>query len=213
MIRRVEIGKLAYRHGVPERTIQKDYIITCVLRELARVMPSVGLRFKGGTCLKKCYFADFRFSEDMDFTLEGSAGTEAALEALEEVERPLLDSYSDAGPSVTVRCYSLDEIFLEKVVCLLDPKRIQPRDLYDLVQLADGGSVDFQGVAWRFEQKARFKGLEPARLHDAMVRKSAQLKRAWEMQLAEQLPTGALPGYEDCERQMLRLLKKHGFTD
>lgn len=265
MIRRVEVGKLAYRHGVPERTIQKDYVITCVLRELAPVMLSVGLRFKGGTCLKKCYFADFRFSEDMDFTLEGSAGTEAAREALEEVaahladgvslrlgeplarstgltyhatvvgplgggeklkidittpevlmfeavERPLLDSYSDAGPSVTVRCYSLDEIFLEKVVCLLDPKRIQPRDLYDLVQLADGGAVDLQGVAWRFEEKARFKGLEAARLHDVVERKSSQLKRAWETQFAEQLPVGALPGYEDCERQMLRLLKKHGFT-
>ena len=25
--------------------------------------------FKGGTCLKKCYFKDYRFSEDLDFTL------------------------------------------------------------------------------------------------------------------------------------------------
>jgi predicted nucleotidyltransferase component of viral defense system len=175
-------------------------------------MPSVGLRFKGGTCLKKCYFADFRFSEDMDFTPEGSAGTEAAREALEEVERPLLDSYSDAGQPAMVRCHSLDEIVLEKVVCLLDSQRIQPRDLYDLVQLADGGSVDFQGVAWRFEEKARFKGLEPARLHDAVELKSAPLKRAWETQLAEQLPAGALPRYEGCERQMLQLLKKHGFV-
>jgi len=25
--------------------------------------------FKGGTCLKKCYFNDYRFSEDLDFTL------------------------------------------------------------------------------------------------------------------------------------------------
>ena len=27
------------------------------------------LLFKGGTALKKCYFADYRFSEDLDFTL------------------------------------------------------------------------------------------------------------------------------------------------
>jgi predicted nucleotidyltransferase component of viral defense system len=26
------------------------------------------LRFKGGTCLRKCYFGDYRFSEDLDFT-------------------------------------------------------------------------------------------------------------------------------------------------
>lgn len=24
--------------------------------------------FKGGTCLKKCYFETYRFSEDLDFT-------------------------------------------------------------------------------------------------------------------------------------------------
>jgi uncharacterized protein len=27
------------------------------------------LAFKGGTALKGCYFADYRFSEDLDFTL------------------------------------------------------------------------------------------------------------------------------------------------
>lgn len=265
MIRRTEIGKLAFQHSVPERTIQKDYIITRVLRELAPAMPSAGLRFKGGTCLKKCYFTDYRFSEDMDFTLEQEANIDTACRALSDVaaklvdgvslrlgesvvrptgltyhasvvgplggadklkidittqellvfeaaERPLFDAYSDASPPVIVRSYSLEEVFLEKVVCLLDPKRIQPRDLYDLVQLAEGGAVDLQGVAWRFEEKARFKGLESARLHEAIDRKSAQLKRAWETQLREQVPMGALPGYEDSERQMLRLLKKHGFT-
>ncbi|MBW6474015.1 MAG: nucleotidyl transferase AbiEii/AbiGii toxin family protein [Anaerolineaceae bacterium] len=26
------------------------------------------LVFKGGTCLRKCYFPDYRFSENLDFT-------------------------------------------------------------------------------------------------------------------------------------------------
>jgi predicted nucleotidyltransferase component of viral defense system len=25
--------------------------------------------FKGGTCLRKCYYETFRFSEDLDFTI------------------------------------------------------------------------------------------------------------------------------------------------
>jgi predicted nucleotidyltransferase component of viral defense system len=29
--------------------------------------------FKGGTCLKKCYFETYRFSEDLDFTLSHAA--------------------------------------------------------------------------------------------------------------------------------------------
>jgi predicted nucleotidyltransferase component of viral defense system len=28
--------------------------------------------FKGGTCLKKCYFETYRFSEDLDFTLKST---------------------------------------------------------------------------------------------------------------------------------------------
>jgi predicted nucleotidyltransferase component of viral defense system len=29
--------------------------------------------FKGGTCLKKCFFETYRFSEDLDFTLRNVA--------------------------------------------------------------------------------------------------------------------------------------------
>ena len=29
---------------------------------------AASLCFKGGTCLRKCYFGDYRFSEDLDFT-------------------------------------------------------------------------------------------------------------------------------------------------
>lgn len=27
------------------------------------------MNFKGGTCLKKCFFDNYRFSEDLDFTI------------------------------------------------------------------------------------------------------------------------------------------------
>jgi hypothetical protein len=39
--------------------------------------------FKGGTCLKKCYFETYRFSEDLDFTLlEGAPDEPEALRAI-----------------------------------------------------------------------------------------------------------------------------------
>src|SRR5450755_1733882 len=34
--------------------------------------------FKGGTCLKKCFFETYRFSEDLDFTLRDEAGLDEA---------------------------------------------------------------------------------------------------------------------------------------
>lgn len=39
------------------------------------------LVFKGGTALKKCYFGDYRFSEDLDFTAVGPVPTGAAMES------------------------------------------------------------------------------------------------------------------------------------
>jgi predicted nucleotidyltransferase component of viral defense system len=43
--------------------------------------------FKGGTCLKKCYFETYRFSEDLDFTLrdESHIDQEFLRETLEDV--------------------------------------------------------------------------------------------------------------------------------
>jgi hypothetical protein len=39
------------------------------------------LIFKGGTALKKCYFGDYRFSEDLDFSALGKAPTGESMEA------------------------------------------------------------------------------------------------------------------------------------
>ena len=39
------------------------------------------LAFKGGTCLKKCYFETYRFSEDLDFSAVGAVPTGAAMES------------------------------------------------------------------------------------------------------------------------------------
>lgn len=42
------------------------------------------LAFKGGTALKKIYFPDYRYSEDLDFTLIGETGPDELLAGLTE---------------------------------------------------------------------------------------------------------------------------------
>ncbi|WP_420580200.1 nucleotidyl transferase AbiEii/AbiGii toxin family protein [Reichenbachiella sp.] len=70
MIKPAEIQNVARKAGVRDQQIEKDYILSWILqgisqhRELSRA-----LVFKGGTVLKKVYFEDYRFSEDLDFTL------------------------------------------------------------------------------------------------------------------------------------------------
>ena len=49
--------------------LERDYCLAWFLAELAHSDVPRSLAFKGGTALKRCYFGDYRFSEDLDFTL------------------------------------------------------------------------------------------------------------------------------------------------
>jgi predicted nucleotidyltransferase component of viral defense system len=70
MIGRAEILGLASDLGLQPRVVEKDYILGWVLAGIARDEElSRAWLFKGGTCLKKCFFETYRFSEDLDFTV------------------------------------------------------------------------------------------------------------------------------------------------
>jgi uncharacterized protein len=43
------------------------------------------LVFKGGTALRRCWFKDYRFSEDLDFTLTCAIALEDILSGLAEI--------------------------------------------------------------------------------------------------------------------------------
>jgi len=70
MIRPGEIQNIARAVGVRDQQIEKDYILSWMLKGISRYERLCRiLVFKGGTCLKKFYFENYRFSEDLDFTL------------------------------------------------------------------------------------------------------------------------------------------------
>jgi predicted nucleotidyltransferase component of viral defense system len=70
VIDRAEILRLANEFGLEARIVEKDYVLGWVLAGISRdpVMSETWI-FKGGTCLKKCFFETYRFSEDLDFTI------------------------------------------------------------------------------------------------------------------------------------------------
>ncbi len=74
MIDRREILDIAGTLGLLPQVVEKDYVLGWVL---AGIYQHDALAenwiFKGGTCLKKCYFETYRFSEDLDFTLTDSS--------------------------------------------------------------------------------------------------------------------------------------------
>ena len=96
---RTRLQEARRRLGIPWEVLERDYLLSWILAGVSQV-PALGdtLVFKGGTALKKCYFGDYRFSEDLDFSgLDGvPTGDEMERlvnEACETAVR-LLDEYA-----------------------------------------------------------------------------------------------------------------------
>ena len=201
MIPKRDLQQLRAEWTLDIGVIEKDYVLGWLLAGIAQhsALAETWI-FKGGTCLRKCYYETFRFSEDLDFTvIDGGPDDpddlrrifgEIAEWLLEEsgieltlddhsfqrrqnrrgkpttqgriayqgpnpqptspkvkldittdellVERPELrligHPYSDAPlPAEAVLCYSLTELFGEKLRALAE--RCRPRDLYDVVHM------------------------------------------------------------------------------
>lgn len=70
MIRKSEIEQISKQKQIGKSQIDKDWVLSHLLMAIIS-LPELTNRmvFKGGTCIKKCYIPDYRFSEDLDFTI------------------------------------------------------------------------------------------------------------------------------------------------
>ncbi|MEI6769750.1 MAG: nucleotidyl transferase AbiEii/AbiGii toxin family protein, partial [Betaproteobacteria bacterium] len=74
MIEKQEISEMARELSLDLHVVEKDYVLGWLLAGIAANADlSENWVFKGGTCLKKCYFETYRFSEDLDFTVTDEA--------------------------------------------------------------------------------------------------------------------------------------------
>ena len=87
--------ELAARLSLRPDIVEKDYVLGWLL---AGIGQHPDLRdtwvFKGGTCLKKIHFETYRFSEDLDFTLQDNAHLDEAflLRAFRQVAKHVYDA-------------------------------------------------------------------------------------------------------------------------
>lgn len=83
MISLSEVQRFAGALGLEPRVIDLDYVLGCTLHFLG-IQSSFQKNwiFKGGTALRKCYFEEYRFSEDLDFTVLGLISAESLLDVL-----------------------------------------------------------------------------------------------------------------------------------
>lgn len=78
MIDRRELLAAAANLRLLPNVVEKDYVLGWLLAGIfAHPTLAEHWVFKGGTCLKKCYFETYRFSEDLDFTLTDASHLES----------------------------------------------------------------------------------------------------------------------------------------
>lgn len=255
---------------IPDQTIELDYALGWFLSELAQHPFNENLAFKGGTALRRCHIGEYRFSEDLDFTLlseDGLDAIRAAFEAIgskveeqtgmsfrfarpdpqpgqnshtfhmtftgpmrrprefkvdvtkteaivDKLERaPVLRTYDafDFPEGRRLKVYSINEIATEKILALTDPKRSQPRDLYDLWYLHENRGVDLSLLADAVAQKLNFRGRSGDGLGEAFDKKEKLLKATWKTRLDPQM--AETPEFEAVFREMRRAFRQSKVFD
>lgn len=102
MLSREQFLSIAAQLKVANRGLfEKDYALSCLLDSFIEVEPlSTKFVFKGGTALRKVYFSDWRYSEDLDFSVLPGFPAERFREFLEKVFAIASRKY---GLSLTVK--------------------------------------------------------------------------------------------------------------
>jgi predicted nucleotidyltransferase component of viral defense system len=109
VIAKTEVMELAGEWNLRPEVVEKDYVLGWVLVALSQL---AGVRdqwvLKGGTCVKKCFFETYRFSEDLDFTLAPDAPYDADVLAA-----ALRNVATRAGELSGIR-FNLDDIVIKR---------------------------------------------------------------------------------------------------
>ena len=96
---RLRIQEAAQQYAVPQDLIEKDYALSYTIAGLAS-QPELSdtLLFKGGTALKKMFFGDYRFSEDLDFSAQAAPKGKQLETAIDEAVRQVAELLAEQGP-------------------------------------------------------------------------------------------------------------------
>lgn len=143
LISRIDILKIARKKGFPAGTIEKEYMLTLALEQIAKL--DENFIFKGGTALSKVYLDYYRISEDLDFTyigdnLRNAIGTVHTLSKnlnLEiKDENETSNSYNAAikfiGPLMHPNNIKIDVSMREKLI--FEPKPINVKSFYSDIE-------------------------------------------------------------------------------
>jgi predicted nucleotidyltransferase component of viral defense system len=93
------VKTVARNKGIRQDIVEKDYAISYLLAAIAATRElSENLVLKGGTALKKLYFSNYRFSEDLDYSTRVIGPIQQIDELMETVIRRMAEDLNERGP-------------------------------------------------------------------------------------------------------------------
>ncbi|RLC36748.1 MAG: hypothetical protein DRH33_06540 [Candidatus Nealsonbacteria bacterium] len=94
MIDYLQVQRLALKNNVSPEIIEKDYFIELALFYFSKYSSLCeNLVFRGGTALKKVYFPEYRFSEDLDFVIDSKKEINAYQEIIIQILKKISSDY------------------------------------------------------------------------------------------------------------------------
>jgi len=94
MIDYLLVQRLSLKNNVSPEIIEKDYFIELVLFYFSKDSSLCeNLVFRGGTALKKVYFPEYRFSEDLDFVIDSQKEINAYQDIIIQILQKISTDY------------------------------------------------------------------------------------------------------------------------
>lgn len=122
------------------------------------------------------------------------------------VEKEISIPYSDlANEKFSLLCYTLDEIVAEKMRSLM--QRNSSMDVYDVWYLLEMDGHVIEDCIFAFQEKARFKKMDPNKLKATVERKVQDFAKHWRDHLGPQMKT--VPDYHDVWRELDKYWRRY----
>ncbi|MBC8359616.1 MAG: nucleotidyl transferase AbiEii/AbiGii toxin family protein [Candidatus Aminicenantes bacterium] len=121
----------------------------------------------------------------------------------------LYEEYSDIPRNVEILVYSIEEILIEKIICIIDRSRNEPRDIYDLWFLLSNEFVKLDMLKDSFIKKAEYKNVKHANIVQMLEKKKVNYERLWVNRLYHQVLD--LPHFDQVYRDIKRKLRESNY--
>jgi len=88
----------ARQQGVRLDIVEKDYALSYLLEAISGISEFRTIVLKGGTALKKAYYANYRFSEDLDYSTLHAAPVSDLSHAMDAAIAHMTERLNECGP-------------------------------------------------------------------------------------------------------------------